>query len=201
MIINLRGTHGSGKSHAVRSIISRYPCEPAGLDKKGRPDNYKLLIPWASSPLYVVGSYERVCGGCDSIQPYAEIWPRVERFAALGHVLFEGALVSTNYGTIGQASEKYGDEFVFAFLNTPLALCLERIRKRRLARGNSKPLDPYQTTWKHGAILELAERFRVERGRCTVIVDYRAAVPQLLGMIPKKEQGVERSSNQKSAPS
>lgn len=180
MIINIRGTHGSGKSTVVKTLLSRYPNEQIKGPKK--PLGYRVAVPFLDRPVMVVGPYETACGGCDAIQPYSLIWPRVDEYAEVGHVLFEGALVSTNYGTIGEASEKYGDDFVFAFLNTPLQVCLDRVKARREARGNLKPLDPYQTTWKHKGILSLYDRFREERGRKTVILDYRKAVSQILGI-------------------
>jgi hypothetical protein len=181
MIVNLRGTHGSGKSHLVRQVMTRFDGVPVGEDRRGKPLGYTMQLA-NGNQLYIVGRYDIACGGCDAIQPYADIWPRVAEFALLGHVLFEGALISTNYGTIGAASEQYGDDFVFAFLDTPLPVCLDRIIARRLAKGNTKPLNPYQTTWKHKAILSLYDRFRDERGRRTVLLNHNKALSQLLGI-------------------
>src|SRR5690554_107408 len=135
-IVNIRGTHGSGKSTVVREIIKMYDGTFESINEKGRPNNYCVKLPGTKKTLYVIGSYETACGGCDGIQPYADIWPRVEKFAALGHVLFEGALVSSSYGNIGRSSEAYGDQFIFAFMDTPLNTCINRIVERRLARGN-----------------------------------------------------------------
>lgn len=187
MIINIRGTHGSGKSTLVRSLINRYkgvPLDPV----KGKPAGYRLIVPWLTRGLYVVGSYETACGGCDGIQPYALIWPRVEDYAALGHVLFEGALVSSSYGNIGRASEKYGDAFVFAFMNTPLKTCLGWIAARRAARGVEKPLNPANTVHKYESIMSSIPKIRDEFGRRVVVIDHRKAVPQVLGLLLKAER-------------
>lgn len=182
MIINIRGTHGSGKSYTVKQIISRFNGCPIGKDKRGKPLGYAMKLN-NDEQLLVVGRYDIACGGCDAIQPYSDIWPRVAEFASMGHVLFEGALISANYGTIGTSSEQYGNDFVFAFLDTPLDLCLKRIVERRLAKGNTKPLNPYQTTWKHKTILSLYDRFRDERGRRTVLLNYNKAINQILGLL------------------
>jgi len=181
MIVSLRGTHGSGKSHIVRQILQRYSAQPESVDKKGRPVNYVMQLANGSS-LYVVGCYVNACGGCDAIQPYSEIWPRIERFAELGHVLFEGALVSSSYGNIGRATERYGSECVFAFLDTPLEVCLTRIQTRRTARGDLRPIDPKNTKGKLDSIWKSIPKIRDEFKRRVVILDYHKAVAQVLGL-------------------
>lgn len=180
MIANLRGTHGSGKSTVVRTLLERYDAKPTTLTRN-KPDNYVLVL-GNGEPLYIVGNYVNACGGCDAIQPYSLIWPRVVEFAKHGHVLFEGALISTTYGSIGVASEEYGDSFVFAFLDTPLQVCLDRIKQRREAKGNMKPLDPKNTESKFNTINKLATVSLPQKGRRVAMLDYRKAVPQLLGL-------------------
>lgn len=182
MIINIRGTHGSGKSTIIKELLKRYTAGPAGIDAKGRPENYVFDLA-TGKQVYVIGSYVNACGGCDGIQPYSDIWPRVVKFAALGHVLFEGALVSSSYGNIGRDSEEYGDQFVFAFLNTPMEVCLERIRRRREAKGNDKPVNPKNTQNKYDNIQRSIPKIRDEFKRRTVILDYRRAIPQLLALL------------------
>jgi len=179
MLISLRGTNGSGKSTIVSTILERYPKEEISGEKK--PDGYKLSVPWLDKPLFIVGAYKTKCGGCDSIQPYALIWPRIAAYAQEGHVLFEGALVSSSYGTIGRASEVFGDEMVFAFLDTPLEKCIKRVESRRLARGNTKPLDPKNVIVKFKNV-ERSIRVITEIGRRVVIIDHRKAVAQILGL-------------------
>lgn len=181
MVVNIRGTFGSGKSTVVTKIMERYHAVPYDTDDKDRPLNYVMNIS-GGKKLFVVGSYRTACGGCDGIQPYALIWPRVVKFAKLGHVLFEGALISSSYGNIGRASEAFGDEFVFAFMNTPLEVCLERIRKRREAKGNTKPVDPKNVASK---IKTIAKSIQVatEKHRRIVIVNYKNPVPQILGIL------------------
>lgn len=181
MIISIRGTHGSGKSTIVKSLIEKYKVLPLGLGKK--PEGYRINVPWLEQPVYVVGSYLTACGGCDGIQPYDLIWPRVQQYASLGHVLFEGALVSSSYGNIGRASVEYDPNFVFAFLDTPLKVCLERIVARRAAKGNNKPLDPKNTEIKYNGILKSIPKIRDEFKRRVMIIDHRKAVPQILGML------------------
>lgn len=143
---------------------------------------YQCAHPKLGKVLFV-GQYETACGGCDSIQPYALIWPRVVQFANFGHVIFEGALVSSSYGNIGRESAAYGDEFVFAFLDTPLEVCLERIRQRRIAKGNMKPLDPKNTEYKFNNILKSIPKIRDEFGRRVVMLNYKRPMCQILELL------------------
>lgn len=180
MIINIRGTHGSGKSTIVKTILNTYNGVALGPEKK--PEGYSMTIA-DGSKLFVVGSYKTACGGCDGIQPYNMIWPRVVEYAQEGHVLFEGALVSSSYGNIGRDSTVYGDQFVFAFLNTPLQVCLDRIMQRRKSKGVDKPLNPKNTTSKYENIQKSIPKIRDEFGRRVVVIDYRKAVSQVLGLL------------------
>ena len=181
MIINIRSTHGGGKSTIVKQLMEKFNAEPLQAPTDKKPQGYVMKTPYGE--LRVVGSYETACGGCDGIQPYDLIWPRVELYAEHGHVIFEGALISSSYGNIGRASEKYGNDFVFCFLNTPLDICLDRIKKRRAAKGNEKPLDPKNTKVKFDQVEKQYERFRDEFKRRTVMLDYRKPLPTLLGLL------------------
>ena len=181
MIINIRGTHGSGKSTLVRQLIERYEGKHLVGKSPKKPNGY-LLVTFAG-PVYVVGSYETACGGCDGIQPYDTIWPRVLEYHQWGHVIFEGALISSSYGNIGRASEALGDQMVFAFLDTPLQVCLDRIKARRAARGNTKPLDPKNTANKFKNCNDSITKIRDEFKRRVVVLDYRKPMPQLLALL------------------
>lgn len=131
----------------------------------------------------MVGSYETACGGCDGIQPYSLIWPRVVEYEKQGHVVFEGALVSSSYGNIGRDSEVYGNQFVFAFLDTPLETCLQRIKLRREARGDTRPLDPKNTKVKYDNILKSIPKIRDEFCRRVIIVPHKNALGKILGVL------------------
>lgn len=183
MIINIRGTHGSGKSTIIKGLLERFNAREEQQDKRGRPLGYAMNVDCCDKPVYVIGSYRTQCGGCDAILPYSEIWPRIEHYAALGHILFEGALVSSSYGNIGRASVVYKNNFVFAFLNTPLSVCLSRIKARRETKGNFKPLDPRNTEGKYNRILRSIPKIQNEFKRRVVILDYRKATAQILGIL------------------
>lgn len=152
MIITLRGTHGSGKSTVIRKMIDQYSVEQLGIMKNGRPEAYRLRVPRVHGDVYVLGPYETACGGCDAIQPYDRILQLISKYGTMGHVLLEGALVSSSYGRIGRMMEQVGREGVFAFMMTPIEECLSRISARRAQRGDDRPLNPANTLNKQRSI-------------------------------------------------
>lgn len=145
MIINVRGTHGSGKSTIAKKFLQRYSWVQLPLSTTRRPEAYRVKVRNLEIPLYLIGSYENACGGADAIQPYSDIMPRVLWYAKRGHVLFEGALVSSCHGSLIDSLDRVKAQVVIPFLDTPMEVCLERIAKRRAAKGNLTPLNPKNT--------------------------------------------------------
>jgi hypothetical protein len=145
-VINLRGCNGSGKTTVVRRFLERLPAAPLG-GRPERPLGYAVQAQaWGiNAPVYVVGSYENACGGADGIKTQEEIADRVRRAHAHGHVLVEGLLMSksSDGGVCAPALRELGA--VFAFLDTPWEVCLQRVLARRAAAGNDKPFDPDKT--------------------------------------------------------
>lgn len=181
MIINIRGTHGSGKSTVLRQFLDNYKSQVIQPEGVHKPEGYLCLTPFGD--VYIVGSYKTACGGCDGIQPYALIWPRVLDYATRGHVLFEGALVSNSYGNIGRYSEMFGDQFVFAFLDTPLKTCIDRILERRKKNGNIKPFDPNKSVIRiyksNKGVIHKCQNAQ----RRIVILDHRDPLPQVVALL------------------
>ena len=181
MIINIRGTHGSGKSTLVKQLIDKY-CLEDMRNEAAKINGYALRIPEISKLVFVVGPYETACGGCDAVQPYDLIWPRVEGYSKRGHVIFEGALVSTSLGVVGQGLAHFKKKSVVAYLDTPVELCLQRIAARRAAKGDTRPLNPKNTVSKVAAIARTQSRFEALGVRC-VTFNHKKAFKQLLELL------------------
>lgn len=179
MIVSLRGCSGAGKSTVAFEIMKRWPFEEL-LDEKGKIRGYKGDI-GLSQPLLIVGKYKTQCGGCDSIHTQQEIYDRVVEYATQGHVLFEGLLLSGGYGKVGSLSEVLPD-FVFATLDTPLDLCLERVRQRRAAKNNFTPLNPKNTVSKFESTRQVHRRMTVE-GKRAVWINHTNAVEEVLSLL------------------
>jgi hypothetical protein len=140
VIVNLRGTSGSGKTTAVRALLRRAEGTQAiyGAHFGFRmPEAQTLRLAGIKQPVFLIGPYgSDGCDGCDRIQPYALIPPLIEKYAARGHVVFEGLLISSCRGVIGEILERYEQNAVMLFLDTSLETCLQRIEAR-----SGKPRD------------------------------------------------------------
>lgn len=188
MIINVRGTSGSGKTTVVREVMAAGNAEMLFGDGKAggifgkaiRPEAYRVNIAGVVTPVYVIGSYEHVCGGCDSIRSQDEVCDRVRRYARQGHVVMEGLLVShlfSRYKALDRELQPI--PYIWAFLDTPLDLCLERVEARRLSRGSDKPLNPRNTIQKWHDSRRVFEKCQAA-GLDARWVDYRTAATDVL---------------------
>jgi hypothetical protein len=108
LIINPRGTGGSGKTELARRIMTGYRWKEAGaleaIHRTGRerPIGYRLRHPHGGRPLFVLGHYERTSGGCDTIRAadggLDEIFRLANTWASSGHdVLLEGSALSAEH--------------------------------------------------------------------------------------------------------
>lgn len=178
IIINVRGNSGSGKTFLTREFIKL-----ATYVNGTEPDQTFIYQKkeWA-----VLGKYGNVCGGCDTIKTQQEIIDRVENYATQGiNVWLEGLILSTLYGSVGAYSEKFGDRWIFAYLMTPLDVCLRRIYERRKEAGNTKPLNETNTRNRVRAIE--GSRLRcIDEGRRVVDLDWHKPLPRLLTIIRKE---------------
>jgi len=190
-IVSIRGTHGSGKSTIVRKILDKYPHIPHQKVGAKRPEGYLVNLPNGRN-LAVLGPYHTACGGCDAVQPYVTILDLLAEAAGHGYdVLLEGALVSSSYGSVGHAMNEHAPDSVFAFLDTPLQTCLDRIKARRAAKGNHEPLDPKNTTVKFDNVARTKTQM-AKLGSSVRIVDIDHTKPtqqilKLFGVTIRKE--------------
>ena len=175
MIIQVRGTSGSGKSHLVRLVMATFPSRfpvrdnelPTGKKRK-HPVGYYMINP-PHSPLFVPGHYESPCGGVDTIN-WARTKPKEmkdpntgELFTAPGITGWEFA----NQSVIERSKEHcnviyeglmvgYDKKFILLFkeqgipvkvigLNTPFKECVVNVKKRREARGDFSKFYPHNS--------------------------------------------------------
>lgn len=152
VVVDIRGTNGSGKSTAVHELLARYTHEPI---LRGGSKVYAYRVP--ELRLHVLGSYHTATGGCDGIPTQDLVCDRVREFAPLGHVLLEGMMVSHLFGRYWALAEElrtqYGTDYRFCFLDTPMDTCIANVQSRRDRRGDTRPFNPrtlqqhHRSTW------------------------------------------------------
>lgn len=200
MIINIRGTNGSGKTHLARQLIGA-DAHPVDLvwyhaPTKKEPDRRLSVEGWGRpDEFFAVGSYKQGCGGMDTI-PSFELQQSAVRVAAdwkheggrpLGghgprHIVCEGVLASTVYGSWGeffQEMEAAHHSVIVAYLDTPLELCLERITARQIAaKGEAREIKTDLVANKIKAIEATREKFKAA-GILTVTLRHGSALSDL----------------------
>lgn len=188
VILNIKGTSGSGKTTLARKILS-YPHEEIKGYKKLRnsvkevADAYKVDMSQEGIelPVYVIGSYNNTCGGCDTINTQEEIVERVKKYYPSGHILIEGLLLSGTgkNGYVPRELSKTG-ALVIGWLNTPLDVCIERVKARRLAAGNTKPFDTTCTTRTYKSSYSSSLALHEQKMAKVITLPYQDAFPRVL---------------------
>lgn len=185
MLLNLRASNGGGKSTIVRRLIeTAVKKQPIyGLLGPRIPEGYELRVQGVKKPVYVLGGYDLPTGGCDLVQPYDLVLDLLRKYAAKGHVVFEGVLISSSYGRVGALMEEWGQEAVMAFLDTPLETCIRNVEVRRKARGDERPFNPANLTSKYNSILKNRERIAAAGKLRVVILNYDKGFEQALELL------------------
>jgi adenylylsulfate kinase-like enzyme len=189
IVINIRGTNGCGKTTLAKSLLESYPNKPIFKDKEKKLINgYVIKTPNVRT--YLVGPYRITTGGCDAIGPIAQaagvkpfdyICDLVREFSEKGNVVFEGAIVATVTGRWVELARSLPEtSFIFGFMDTSLERCLKRVAKRRLKRGDTRPLDPNVSVIpKYEAVMGSKIRLK-EEGMDVRTIPHKNALPTIL---------------------
>lgn len=201
MIIDIRGTHGSGKSTVMRTLLDNHkfsqlrgpayipdatnPRDWTDKQRKQYREDDHLGYHFPEWDAVLLGKYENICGGCDGIKTADEIKRRLYHFAGQHrHVLLEGILVAhtfQRYHDIAVDLEEYG--YSFCFLDTPLKTCVARVRKRRIQAGNTKELNPDNIKKDHARIWGRLRLQAQEAGLTCYELSHRDPMPQVYSLL------------------
>jgi hypothetical protein len=147
MIIQIRGTSGSGKSTVMQQVMkSLGKWNP--VMRKGR----KQPLGYERPGMIVLGHYESPCGGCDTIGSAKTIFELIQNLD-YPIILCEGLLLSEDTKWSSQLND-----LRIVYLTTPLSQCLTWVDKRRKEAGNTKPLNPTNTSNR----VKVIERSRIK---------------------------------------
>ncbi len=187
IILRIAGTFGSGKTTAMRGFFN-YPHTVLMSGKKIAGYQVDASSAGIMQPIFVVGKYDNTCGGTDAIKTQAEIAEKILKAHPHGHVLYEGALVSASglAGQVTQAVHPTGCD-VYAFLDTPQDLCVERVKGRRLAAGNDKEFDPKNLIDKFESVVNCYKNLRKEGTYDVRLIDHTDPHPKLVEIIKEYE--------------
>lgn len=183
----LRGTNGSGKTRVARYLLEESKAKPIlHLGRKVRAYKGEL----DGYPLYVMGSYETACGGCDTISTVKEVADLLRLLMTQdddpccfevskdpGIVFFEGLMISHMLGTVGEMQVILGmNNNILAFLDTPVDKCIEHVMTRRMLRKDERPFDPKNVMADHPRVHQ--SRTNAERkGFRTTSVYWQESIP------------------------
>lgn len=191
---NLRGTNGSGKTFVARQLIVECQAKPLEYSDKGKIRSYMGLLYTQEPdgcyehPIIILGSYETQCGGCDTIPSVSIVADMLRSYyrsskLAYGLIFYEGLMISHMIGTVGAAAKEWGHDHVMGFLDTPLEVCVSRVRSRREERGaDGANFDPKNIVadWPR---VRAARQNAINQGFTVVDVPHENAVDFTLGYI------------------
>lgn len=153
MIIQIRGTSGSGKSTIVRKVMDHYSRqESIYMEGRKQPLAYNMRGRKGTGyRTYILGHYEIPTGGADTLSNKGNEWitNHILEKSQDSHILYEGLMMSGGTKQSFIMYKNVKELLHIIFLNTPLDVCLDSVRQRRLARGNIDPLNPKTTTDTH----------------------------------------------------
>ena len=184
-IVAIKGTNGSGKSTVVRALIAHLGTA-AKLRFNNKEAGYRCR--YGEGALFVLGKYKTACGGLDSSFSYGgaadDLLLCIDTLAGKGHVCCEGVIAITSYShdrmtRFADKLKRKGHRMIFARIDTPAELCVERVKQRRIEAGNPKPFKPDKLLHKYESILKSQEKLK-QAGYDDRILPHEEALRALL---------------------
>lgn len=188
MIINVRGTHGSGKTTLVRRVMEHYKYrEPIHMKGRKAPIGYvcrdKKSPHACTNVLFVAGSYESVTGGCDTIPKVDLMYKKIKEYADLGyHVLFEGILAQHSTPNIKKLYDRGYNPRVIV-LDVPVKKSIRGVKKRRAERGDTRPFNPTNVRKEAGGVLSTSDRLKSYGVKVILCKSRRRALNRVLSLL------------------
>lgn len=182
MIINIRGTGGSGKSWTVKQLFARFPVTSYDKAALGHVLNNNTLVlgPYLTG-LSTEGTdvvnrrmtqdelqrVVRAGGGVDNGPRDLLFQDGLLSAVRVGgachpNVLFEGLIVSGIYGRWRDLARELPD-YRWVFLNTPLEQCIANTKERRRRAGKPEEFNPKATIDKYRSVRSILAKARADR--------------------------------------
>lgn len=132
-VISIRGSNGAGKTWVARKVMDRAEGD---FKKKLKLGNGVLINVYKS--FVILGSYDRVCGGCDTVKTPGLVWDAVVECAEFTNVIYEGVIVGNVYEPtiiLNERLKAIGAKLIPISLNTPFDQCVANVNARRAVEG------------------------------------------------------------------
>ena len=182
MIYNIRGSHGSGKSHSMHTLLAKYEHEDL------MSGDFQVGVSVPELKLRLIGSYDIPSGGCDWFirmvecpegkTPSEVMGEWVEACHSDGwNVLLEGFMVSGTFGRWNDLAAKHaqaaGSEvWRFLCLDTPVEQCIKHVEERRARKGRVGVFDPVHLKKHYAQVANNRESF-IKAGRVVWDIPWR----------------------------
>lgn len=165
--VNVRGCNGSGKTTLLRMLARSIECrvEPItvfhNVKNIGRVAHSPIPVTLTPDGIAMVGDYTSGAGGitagCDKIKTQEAAKNVLEAIAVkypdCKVIMFEGVVISTIFEPWLNWEREHGG-MLWAFLDTPLEVCLKRIQER----NGGKPVKEDQIADKHRTIARVRSK-------------------------------------------
>lgn len=174
MIIQVRGTSGSGKTTVVRKVK-----EELGKWKPFFREGRKKPLGYRRGGIVILGHYEIDCGGCDTIGSAPKVFEELQKLD-FDIAITEGLLWSEDVKWTLQLKDPRA-----LFLSTDPEECLRRVTIRQ---GDKTPKDPARVRRKLMTRVGTIDRARarlVEAGVYAKPVSLEQAVRRILKWLKK----------------
>jgi len=193
MIINVRGANGSGKSTLVKRVLDLYESEPFYVSRRQRPMGYRCKsFRGGVNALLIPGAYETPTGGCDTISDASTIYDMIQQAAEAGlDVLFEGIVAQHNTTRLLELMRSHA--VVVIQLTTSMEDCIESVRTRRIARGETTPFAGDNVKKEYKSVISSCDRIR-SNGYAVVKLDREAAFHEVCKTLQVPTEQIEVAS-------
>lgn len=175
--INIRGCNGSGKTTVLRQYAATRSPEVYPVEV---PNHKPIPVTYLSNGVAILGDYSPAAtgttAGCDRIKTQQAVKDALETIDA-DAVLFEGIIVSTIFQPWSDWSHE-NDGMVWAFLDTPLDVCLDRIQ----SRNGGKPINEKLVGDKWNTIKRVKHK-ATESGERVETLDHSIALEELTEIV------------------
>lgn len=159
-VIAIRGTNGSGKTYVARKIMD---AAEADFKTKFKLENGVIVNVFKN--FVIPGSYDRVCGGCDTIKTPQLVWDTVVECAEHSNVVYEGVIVGNVYQPVIDLNERLkvvGAKLILLCLNTEFDQAVVNVNNRRAEAGKSPMEDTENIMTNHKKHLSSCKKFHAD---------------------------------------